>query len=158
MEFLNEYFQYISFIITILSVIGVFLGIKSSLGKDINKLDNRIDKLDNRLRDVEKDVATIKGQLSVVSGSPLRLAEGGKQIIKDIDGQKIIDDNFKSLSIKISKLNPENRYQKLDFTKKVIGNDFYNLIPEDKQDILFNQGHTKNATINALTMLMFEKP
>jgi hypothetical protein len=182
----NNYFQYISFVITLLSVLGVFLGIKSSLGKDIDKLDakfenkftildhridkldakfenkftildRRIDKLDDRLRDVERDVSSIKARLSIISGSPLKLAEGGKRILKDIGGKKIIDNNFKILSTKINKLKPENKYQTLDYAQKIIGDDFYNLIQKDKQDILFKQGYTKNATINALAMLILEK-
>ena len=122
------------------------------------RLESKVENIDDRLKTVENDVSSIKFQLAVVSGSPLRLSKRGQDIIDKINGNEKINKIKEEIIKEVKELSYSRKpFDIQNASFKAIENNLEKILSDDDKEVLFNIGADDKQIVNALGLLLRDK-
>jgi hypothetical protein len=111
-----------------------------------------------KLNDVISEVAFLKGNFAAQGASPLKLTPRGMQILKSIDGEKILDDNFEMLAGYIKEHTPtDSLFDILVTGRQIIKASINDILSREHKDKLYAIGADRYLVLDTLSIVLRDK-
>ncbi|MDR1862149.1 MAG: hypothetical protein LBQ41_03955 [Candidatus Ancillula sp.] len=139
------------------SRLGKLEGRVDGIEKDVLELKVALRELNNSVNNLANQVAMLMGKQMAFGNSPLQLTPAAVELIDEIDGAKVVSENYTSLSHRVFELGATTDYDVQVNAVQSVEEFMQNQDLNQVKKVLFNNGKTLNQVYEALGLLLRDK-